>query len=183
MAKKVPARAILPHLFVADEEDDELNVYAVIDGANCDVLLDKLDEFQPEHACLYSGDLEPDMAEVAPYLVRLDAAHPFTRWLLESGWRCSWGVFAVSKADLRTLRRHFRTFLMVYDPDGKPMYFRWYDPRVLRVYLPTCNAEETKAVFGPVQSYVMEDQDRFVLLRFRPHGATPREESMILVGE
>jgi hypothetical protein len=55
---------------------------------------------------------------------------------------------------------------MVYDPDNKLIYFRYYDPRVLRVYLPTCNAEEIKIVFGPIGSYITEDENSSELLRF-----------------
>jgi hypothetical protein len=54
---------------------------------------------------------------------------------------------------------------MVYSPEAKPMYFRYYDPRVLRIYLPTCNAQELATVFGPVTSFVLEDADASTLLR------------------
>lgn len=55
------------------------------------------------------------------------------------------------------LRRHFRRFLRVTDEQGQPLMFRYYDPRVLRVYLPTCTAEELALVFGPVSAYLIED--------------------------
>ena len=32
------------------------------------------------------GDLEPDMAEVAAYLVLLEVDSPFTQWVLTEGW-------------------------------------------------------------------------------------------------
>jgi hypothetical protein len=37
------------------------------------------------------------------------------------------------------------------------MIFRWYDPRVLRVYLPTCTENELDMLFGPLSSYFVED--------------------------
>jgi hypothetical protein len=187
IAPRVPLRAIKTHLFPdGDDPFAEEGVYAVVDGANCPDLLDKLydpDSPPAEFACLYSGDLGPDMAEVAPYLVKLDPSSPFTDWLVREGWGHAWCIYLACPFDLRTVRRHLRTFLMVYDPDGKPMYFRYYDPRVLRVYLPTCNAEETKLVFGPLRSFMMEDEERSVLLRFTPQGATPRQESVILFND
>jgi uncharacterized protein DUF4123 len=97
--------------------------------------------------------------------VKLAKDHPFTYWLLAKGWGDSWGIFARSPAVLRELRHHFRKFLMVYSPDAKPLYFRYYDPRVLRIYLPTCNAEELETVFGPVESYTLEDADPDTLLK------------------
>ena len=56
---------------------------------------------------------------------------------------------------------------MTHDSEGKKLYFRYYDPRVLREYLPTCNEEELAAFFGPVVSYMMEDKDPMTLLDFR----------------
>lgn len=146
----------------------EANVCTVLDGASVPELPELLWEHQPEHVCLYRGELEPDMAAVAPYLVKLEYNHPFTTIVCEQGWGNHWGIFMQTPAevDIRLLRNHFRKFLMVYDPDGKLIYFRYYDPRVLRVYLPICNAEEIKIVFGPVGSYMMEEGDPSNLLRF-----------------
>jgi hypothetical protein len=108
------------------------------------------------------------MAAVAPYLVKLEYDHPFAKLICEQGWGKHWGIFVLPPAevDIRTLRNHFRKILMVYDPEGKLIYFRYYDPRVLRVYLPTCNGEELGLVFGPVGSIITEDKDVSALLRF-----------------
>jgi Domain of unknown function (DUF4123) len=142
-------------------------VFAVLDGASVSGLRVKLHQVQPEHVCLYRGELEPDMAEVAPYLVRLERKAEFTEWVLTQGWGKHWGIFACTQADLQAMRQHFRRFLIVHDESGKPLYFRFYDPRVLRTYLPTCNASELAAIFGPVESYVLEGEDAGVLLRLR----------------
>ena len=160
--------------------DSATNVYAVLDGASVPVLRDKFYEEEPEHACLYAGDLEPDMEEVAPYLVRLEQGSRFTDWLISNGWGNHWGIFASASEDLRTVRKHFRTFLLVQDPEGKTLYFRYYDPRVMRVYLPTCNEEESRAVFGPIQWYVMEGEEEGELIRIRPDEEGMRQESVQL---
>src|SRR5260370_26273422 len=96
------------------------SIFAVLDGASVPGLLQKLADQEPEHVCLYRGDLEPDMAEVAPYLVKLDGESPFTDWVLDKGWGNHWGVFAEisgaeAGADLKSLRQHLRTFLTVHD--------------------------------------------------------------------
>jgi hypothetical protein len=44
--------------------------------------------------------------------------------------------------------------------------FRYYDPRVLRVYLPTCTSDELKTVYGPVQQYFAETDTGEGLTRF-----------------
>lgn len=156
------AAAIEQQLFSSDPG----TVFAILDGASVGDLLTPLYEHHPEFECLYRGEIEPDMAEVAPYLVRLERGTPFTQWLLEQGWGNHWGIFAVADAELPVMRRHFRRFLTVHDPDGKPLYFRYYDPRVLRAYLPTCNAEELQTMFGPVECFMLEDEPPATALRF-----------------
>jgi hypothetical protein len=170
------AQALYDRLFA----DEAAHVYAVLDGASVEELLPKLHELEPEYECLYRGELEPDMAEVAPYLVRLEPETEFAGWVVGEGWGRHWGVYAVTEADLRAAHKHFRSFLTVYDPAGKPLLFRYYDPRVLRVYLPTCNADELRAVFGPVSCYLLEGEDPNTLLRFRADGGALRREPLTL---
>jgi hypothetical protein len=158
--------------------DDGMSVYAVLDGAAIPNLLDELYELESEFACLYRGELEPDIAQVAPYLVQLDDEPDFTEWLIEEGWGKHWGIFALSDVDLRTMRKHFRRFLTVYDPDGKPMLFRYYDPRVLRLYLPTCTSEELTTVFGPIEWFLLEDDDPNKFLHFHLANGAMRQESL-----
>ena len=134
-------------------------------------LLDKLDEWKPEFVCLYRGELKPDLAEAAPYLVRLEPGTKMTEWILSEGWGRHWGIFAISEADLKAMRQHFRQLLTVYDEKGKPLLFRFYDPRVLRIFLPTCAEAERKQLFGPVREYVVEGEERSSVLRL------PQEES------
>jgi hypothetical protein len=149
-----------------DKEHGDTGLYAVVDGARNASIHSAIQKSGFQFECLYRGELDPDLAEAAPYLVRLEPDMPFTHWLIAKGWGDSWGIFLVTAASLRDMRQHLRKFLMVYDPDNKPLYFRYYDPRVLRVYLPTCNAEELAMFFGPVQSYMLEDDDSGTLLRF-----------------
>ena len=173
-------KALSTYLFPGKEA---LNTYAILDGASVPDLMDHLyDGVRPEFVCLYRGELEPDMAEVAPYLIRLKPEEPFTRWLLSEGWGKHWGIFALSKADLVAMRKHFRTFLMVKDPAGKQLYFRYYDPRVLRVYLPTCNVSEAATVFGQVARYVLEGDDNGTALRFSRVEGMPHLEKSHLAG-
>jgi hypothetical protein len=155
--------------------------YAVLDGASVDGLLDKIFELEPEHVCLLRGDLAPDMAEVAPYLVKLEPGSEFAQWVFDEGWGKHWGVFASAYAELRDVRSHFRSLLTVYDQQGKPLQFRYYDPRVLRLYLPTCNAEELSAMFGPITTYLLEDEDATTMLRFEVGSGMLKRKKLSLV--
>lgn len=125
-----------------------------------------------EYQCLFAGDVDPEVAEAAPYLVELlprtDLLH---QWWSE-GWGEYWGIMAHIPAEhsFEDVRMHFRTFLRVRVPEGKYVLFRYYDPRIFRLYLPTCNAEEVATVFGPVSSYFAEDKEMFGVLRFVVNG-------------
>jgi hypothetical protein len=121
-----------------------------------------------DHSCLYSGYLPPVLETAAPYLVQLEHDNQETRRLIELSWGHSWGVFLRSGTSLTKLRRHLREFLIVRDPNGRRMAFRYYDPRVLRAYLPTCNGEELRTVFGPIEGFWTEEQkDVEHMLEFR----------------
>ncbi len=74
-------------------------------------------------------------------------------FIVQSLWRDPWGVFVFSKASLDELRLHFRRFLVVALPDGEEWFFRFYDPRILPLYLPNCNEWELRKFFGPVRAF------------------------------
>jgi hypothetical protein len=121
-----------------------------------------------EHRCLYSGHLPPVLEMAAPYLIQLDHESAETRRLIELSWGNSWGLFLRSGTSLTRLRRHLRQLLMVRDTTDRRLVFRYYDPRVLRAYLPTCNGDELRTVFGPIESFWTEDRKEMEqLLEFR----------------
>src|SRR5215831_12216195 len=116
----VMKQSLNEYLFDGLQKDE--GVYAVLDGASIPDLLDNLYvENRPEFECLYRGELEPDMAEVAPYLVLLKRDSEFYGSFLAGGWGKHWGLFAIGPADFRIMHRQRRKCLTVNDPDGKPL--------------------------------------------------------------
>lgn len=146
---------------------DGTYTYAVLDGASVPDLPIKLYEMNPPHECLYRGELSDEMIHVAPYLVNLLPENEFTDWMLEGCWGRHWGIFAQSPVSMTGMQKHFRVLLTVYDEDGQPLLFRYYDPRVLPPYLLTCNQEELDIIFGEVKYYFAESNDRGNLFRFQ----------------
>ena len=161
-------------------EDGILRLYAILDGARDGQIAAKIRASGVEARCLFDGELQPVLAAAAPYLVALDPAAPLLRTLIAEGSGNAWGVFLTSTAPIDALRRHLRRLLRVVDEDGRQLMFRFYDPRVLRVYLPTCTIAELEFVFGPVTAFHVEDDGvpagitSFRAPR-RPHSAQPRE--------
>jgi hypothetical protein len=134
--------------------------YAILDGARNELLVGALHaDGAPRWRCLFTGDLEPDMQSVAPYLVELDPSSAFTRRLLAEGWGQNWGIFLTSESPLPALWRHLRAQTLVYGPELEPLYFRFYDPRVIRSYLPTCDARQRAEFFGPVGFIIAEAEE------------------------
>ena len=141
-------------------------MYAVLDGARDPRIPARVDASISESLSLYAGPLAPELARVAPRLVRLFPDDALCRAILDDGWGQAWGVFLHSEAAPASVCRHLRRLLLVHDAGGQLLVFRWYDPRVLRSYLPTCTREELREVFGPVRAYLLEDDDPAALLRF-----------------
>ncbi len=138
-------------------------LFAVLDGARDPRVHERVTSERPsDWRCLYAGPLPPALERAAPYLVRLTPGSGPLDLLLEDARGESVGVLVASPegVDIDRLRRHFRRFLKATGPDGRTLIFRYYDPRVLRVYLPTCNRDELGILFGSVVSrYIVEQRD------------------------
>jgi hypothetical protein len=142
------------------------DVYMILDGARDRRIYSDLMNSHLIYSCLYSGDLPLELEVAAPHLVQLEFEDKFTRNLIEKSWGKSWGVFLKSDTRMERLRRHLRTFLRVKSWRGQNLVFRYYDPRILRVYLPTCTGDELQTVFGPIQQFCTENEDADALTQF-----------------
>jgi Domain of unknown function (DUF4123)/Inner membrane component of T3SS, cytoplasmic domain len=128
-------------------------LYAILDSARTPQVLQFLSSAKEQFQNLYDGLSAVKLATCAPYLVRLPERSRLLRKLVRHGWGQSWGVYLVCDAPFAEVRRHLRHFLMVNTEDGKQYYFRFYDPRVLGVFLKTCEPKQQHEFFGPVQAF------------------------------
>jgi hypothetical protein len=135
------------------------NIWMILDGARSIEIFRMLLACHLEYACLYSGPLTGELEVAAPYLVQLDHGYRDTHEFIQRAWGNSWGVFLRSETSLKKLRRHLREFLVVRDERGERLVFRYYDPRVLRVYLPTCTPAELRTFFGPIETFWTESEN------------------------
>ena len=133
-------------------------VYVVLDACDAPVVPAKARSLGEDRAIsLYKGTAQEDYWAIAPYLCHADKA--LLGWIQETLWKDPWGVVAVSTADLSAVRAHFRKFLIVQSPEGEYWYFRFYDPRVLPVFLESSTPEELTQFFGPIQAYAVASPD------------------------
>lgn len=145
----------------------DTKLYCVLDGASVPELPKRLYETRIPNVCLFPGDLPADMIYVAPYVVHLSSSNKFTDWVLGESFGKHWGIFVHCRHSMTEMRRHFRALVNVYDERANSMVFRFYDPRVLRRFLPTCTPEELKTLFGKVETFFAEDEAGQNLLGFQ----------------
>ncbi len=72
------------------DRDPEPRLYAILDAARDGQIYPAIVNSENEHICLYRGNQAIDLADVAPYLVKLGRGDAFTNWLLTHGWGNSW---------------------------------------------------------------------------------------------
>ena len=151
--------------------------YAVLDGAR-DPRIAALARGELVR-CLYRGTLPKELGEAAPHLMRVWPGNEPSERLFKTGWHNAWGVLLSYNGPIKVLYRHLRRFLRARTEEGNNVLFRWYDPRVLRVWLPTCTPEEIELFFGPVQAIAVEDEapDSFHVFRRALRGFEHRHVS------
>jgi hypothetical protein len=146
-------------------------LFAVLDAARDPNGRYEAEQAELECRSLFAGELGDMLEHVAPQLVTFRRSTSFADWWFQQ-WGRSIGVLVEAPVTLDELRRHLRTLLTVRGPGHDRYYFRFYDPRVLRVYLPVCTADEIRRFFGPIRAFYCESDGGGELLGFRQDGAT-----------
>jgi Domain of unknown function (DUF4123) len=146
-------------------------LFGLMDAAQDPEILALIQEGGCPFESLYQGESAVVMASVAPYLVQLDPEKGLLQQLVLKGWGKNWGIYLRSCLPLAKVRRHFRHFTMVELPDGQQVYFRFYDPRVFRVFMPTCNASENSTIFEGIESIFAEGTDGNTMNIYRLEGS------------
>lgn len=151
-------------------------LFALLDATDQILVPHKAKLLGPSKAVsLFTGTANEWHWAVAPYLFQVDS--DLLDWISETLWKKPWGIFAMSKANLEELRLHFKKFLMVQLPDGKQWLFRYYDPRILQVCLPTCEPWELQKFFGPVRAFATADNDEQKLMMLPTPTIVPQPQS------
>jgi hypothetical protein len=160
-------------------------LFALLDAARDLAVLAHLYNSQEEFQSLYEGPQGEELALFAPYLVHLPASCPLLEVIVDQGWGRNWGIFLTSHRPFSEIRKHFRRFLIVQTQEGERLYFRFYDPRVLRDFLPSCTQQEIHEFFDPVEAYLTEGDDPQTLLWFAPsdNGQQLRPRDILLAAK
>lgn len=132
-------------------------VWALIDGVNCKEL--------PNFArncvggSLYKASAKAEPAH-SPWLLKLEQGSPRIEDMSLLPPDTHWGFLFSSDRPFEVLRAHFRKFTMMWiddrpDADQAPVYFRFYDPRVLMDCFQAMTPEHLAALLSPVRSLAL----------------------------
>lgn len=132
--------------------------FAVLDGAIGPAVRDLLNLAGVFYQSLYEGEQAVELAPFGPFLVEIKKGTNLLPFLIKTGWGNAWGVYLKASVEFEQVRAHFRRFLLVNTEDGQRLIFRFYDPRVLRIFLPSCDEVQRKEFFGPIQAFLTEGE-------------------------
>jgi Domain of unknown function (DUF4123) len=136
------------------------NGFILFDAARAEYNLNKALELGSAHRSFYKGRSEEELAAVAPYLFETGTDSSLVTWYIGEGWGKSWGTLLLSDSGFDEVYAHFRTFLFVRTEAGKELYFRFYDPRVLKIFLNSCDRQQILEFFGSVLSFFVESENK-----------------------
>jgi hypothetical protein len=149
-AERVPLFAL-----VNAEADETLSSWLVMSG------------FPVRQHTLWEGEPGASAPGWAPFLLSLTPGSPALHQLLENGWGKGWASYFTSSAALEDLRAHFSRFLMTQLQGKGEVYFRFYEPTVMREFLTQANPNELAMFFGPVNEWLLEAPVKGSMLRVR----------------
>lgn len=132
-------------------------------------------------ACLYRGQALEEFGDDTAWVVEIAPDESVLDWLMDNGFGKRWSIFLRSTHRLADVVRHLRKFTMIEDQEGTVHFFRFYDPRTLRQYLPVFTPEQSAAFFKGVDAFYCENDLRpGEFLRFTTDGRKLHREVISL---
>ena len=154
-------------------------LFAVLDPARAQEIRALLGRSGEEHGSLLRGRDGQRLATHAPQLVELPMGSPFLGTLLDEAWGKSWGILLASEHPYEQVLAALQRVLIIEIPGGKSALFRFYDPRVLRAFLPVATRLQADLLFAATRSFWIEGPTPGVVLSFsRPQRQAPGPEAV-----
>ncbi len=124
---------------------------------------------RPQATCLYPDPVPPEIRGVAPHLVDLEALPALKSTWQQQGLGQNWGIIVSARASIGVLKDHLRPLCEALLPEtNEPVLFRFWDPRVLRTFLPIATPEQLQQIFARgLETIWVEDEAPGALLQYR----------------
>ncbi|WP_312379780.1 DUF4123 domain-containing protein [Stutzerimonas balearica] len=111
-----------------------------------------------DYVNLYLGTELADLADVGPWLIRLDDADLVALQPLLDAPERNWGWLASANSiDLDALRQHWQARMLIDDRRGQRALYRFQDNRVLARHLGALAPEQRAPLLGPLASVLCWD--------------------------
>ncbi|WP_312243381.1 DUF4123 domain-containing protein [Stutzerimonas nitrititolerans] len=129
-----------------------LHSYLLIDGAQVNNLAARIYalEESPSLHLLYQQSAYEALADVGPLLVAV-RPHSELAQVFQQEWQATAGIWLESDADEDDLVEHLRSLIHVRLEGDQTTLFRYYDPRVMTLWLGVLTAVERDPLMGPVK--------------------------------
>lgn len=166
--------------FLCDQAEKKMSkLYAIVDSARNDLVFKYFLTDNINFKSLFDGKMDIKLFGVSGFLVEYKENSMLFNWLTTEAWGDSCSIFFISKITFADALKHLQKLNRVYLEGNDIVYFRYYDPRVLRTYLPTCNKKEIKSFFGEIESIFIEGEKPDVLIEFQRHSTFWSDKIMI----
>jgi hypothetical protein len=142
----------------------ETPLFCLLDIAAAEMIPSLLALAQERMELLHKDD---SAGGLAPCLLQLSPDSALLGVLVENGWGYGWASYFTSEASFEDSLKHFRKLFTVQLDEGKEVYFRFYNPRVLREFFSNAVSQDIATVFGPVTEWLIEGESKSELLKIR----------------
>jgi Domain of unknown function (DUF4123) len=157
--------------FLHEALSSAARLYVVVDSAqNAELARTAWFDHGFETWSLFGENVDASMSSVAPHLVAVSSGRSGRDFLdvwADHLWTNA-GILLSCPADPVKVWEHLSRLFVVGDPEGRLMYFRFYDPRILRALMPTLRDSQISEVFGPIREFLVEDAVPGSISRWRP---------------
>lgn len=139
----------------------EQNHYLLLDGAQIDDLLKTIYRLNKsaEVDVLYINTRFAELQKVSPILVKVQSGEPLFH-KFQQDWQQTAGIHFIAKGDIYTLGNHLRSSLQA-KINNQPVIFRYYDPRILELWLETISIEQQSQFMGPITTlYIFSSKEQ-----------------------
>lgn len=159
-------------------------IFVILDGSRIPDLRAWLQSQRLPYQCLFNGKKAISLADEAPYMLGLGGDRRALEQVVERFHDRRAVSYLESRAGFAAVRRQLRRMLLVKTTYGEVLYFRYYDPQVLRSFLPTCRVGQLRYLFGDVvDTWLVEARVPASLMAFTraPDGATSTVRQAMVV--
>jgi len=155
-------------------------LYGVVDGArDLELAFEAKCLYGQEIYTLFEEDVAPALVDVAPHLIPIDPNSEYLEhWAHRLG--SSAGILLVTSAAPDVLLAHLREIFNVTDEDGHECFLRFYDPRVIRDFLPARAPDALNEFFGPIDRFLVESADGDSVLEYTNQDGKAQTKSLPL---